>query len=173
MDHVLKLSKPKIIFSSDYPLKKLVNVAKQNSYIKNIYVFSSNSNNHFEEKFIKSFSQLINDQSPKSSFVLEKTNHDENVALIACSSGTTGLPKGVQLTQKNLMYTIDRQFDLKSLLEESTVLSVIPWFHNYGCLTMILMPLVGGKLVFLPRFEEHLFLNCIQVCIMYKICKFM
>lgn len=31
---------------------------------------------------------------------------NEDIALILCSSGTTGLPKGVQLTHRNIMAAI-------------------------------------------------------------------
>lgn len=42
-------------------------------------------------------------------FRSEPQNISDNVALILCSSGTTGLPKGVQLTQKNVMIGIEQQ----------------------------------------------------------------
>lgn len=41
-------------------------------------------------------------------FACEAQPTDENVALLMCSSGTTGLPKGVQLTQKNVMIGVEQ-----------------------------------------------------------------
>lgn len=40
------------------------------------------------------------------SFVPEATNLEQHVALIVMSSGTTGLPKGVQITQLNVITTL-------------------------------------------------------------------
>lgn len=53
----------------------------------------------------------------------------------------------------------------RGILQEATVLSVIPWFHAYGCLTLMMLTAIGARVVFLPKFQEHHFLNCIQVSI--------
>lgn len=42
-------------------------------------------------------------------------------------------------------------------------LGIIPWFHAFGSLTLICSLLVGDVVVFLPKFEEHSFLNAIEV----------
>lgn len=42
------------------------------------------------------------------------------------------------------------------------MLGIIPWFHAFGCLTLFCQTLYGMKMVFLPMFEENLFLNTIQ-----------
>lgn len=36
----------------------------------------------------------------------------ENIALIMCSSGTTGMPKGVELTQENLSILLTHKYVL-------------------------------------------------------------
>lgn len=46
---------------------------------------------------------------------------------------------------------------------EATLLTVIPWFHSFGCLTLITATVLGTTLVYLPKFEEHLFLGAIEV----------
>lgn len=54
------------------------------------------------------FLKTVKDK-PKGDFKVKPTNVRENVLLILCSSGTTGLPKGVQLTQNNVLRTADGQ----------------------------------------------------------------
>uniref|UniRef100_A0A182QEY9 Luciferin 4-monooxygenase n=1 Tax=Anopheles farauti TaxID=69004 RepID=A0A182QEY9_9DIPT len=44
----------------------------------------------------------------------------------------------------------------------AVVLSVIPWFHAFGCLTLINVLCNKLKLISLPKFEEGLFLSCIE-----------
>lgn len=43
-----------------------------------------------------------------------------------------------------------------------SVLMVIPCFHAYGMLTTVGMAICGAEIIFLPKFEEHLFLRTIQ-----------
>lgn len=47
-------------------------------------------------------------------------------------------------------------------MEEVTLLTVIPWFHAFGCLTLITTACMGARLVYLPKFEENLFLSAIE-----------
>lgn len=42
-------------------------------------------------------------------------------------------------------------------------LSVIPWFHAYGCLTIIGSLINFEKIVFLEKFEDKPFLTAIEV----------
>lgn len=50
----------------------------------------------------------------------------------------------------------------KLFLGRLSILMVIPCFHAYGLLTMVGTSICGAEIVFLPKFEEHLFLNTIQ-----------
>lgn len=43
------------------------------------------------------------------------------------------------------------------------ILSIIPWFHSFGCLTLICSSANGQTIVFLPKFEENAFLRAIEV----------
>ena len=95
----------------------------------------------------------------------------DKVALIVYSSGTTGLPKGVQITQANMMdcmQTYRESFNSMKKLNNNDpliVLNVAPWFHSLGFVYMFMMSCSReGKLVFLPKFFEHTFLSAIKVC---------
>lgn len=49
-----------------------------------------------------------------------------------------------------------------TFLGRFSLLMVIPCFHAYGLLSTIGMATCGAELIFLPKFEEHLFLQTIQ-----------
>lgn len=91
----------------------------------------------------------------------------EKVALILCSSGTTGLPKGVELTQDNILVCVNHwqyaPFKDRIPNDEICLLGVIPWFHSFGCITMIALVCLGFPIVIVPKFEERSFLSCIEV----------
>lgn len=46
--------------------------------------------------------------------------------------------------------------------ESGVMLGLIPWFHAFGNLTLFCQTLHGLRMVFLPKFEESLFLSCIE-----------
>lgn len=46
--------------------------------------------------------------------------------------------------------------------DTGVMLGLIPWFHAFGNLTLFCQTLHGLRMVFLPKFEENLFLSCIE-----------
>ncbi len=89
----------------------------------------------------------------------------EDVAILPYSSGTAGKPKGVMLTHYNLV-AITRQVDgigVKSYNEETRALAVLPFYHIYGMVVLMNLPLYrGATAVTLPRFDLEQFLKVVQ-----------
>ena len=85
-----------------------------------------------------------------------------DVVVLPYSSGTTGLPKGVMLTHWNLVANLaqcagSENFD--AFKERDTVVAVLPFFHIYGMVVCMLLPLAqGGTVVTMPRFDLQGFL---------------
>lgn len=84
-------------------------------------------------------------------------NADDTVAL-PFSSGTTGLPKGVELTHRNLITSIAQQVDGENpnlhLRSRDVVLCLLPLFHIYSLNSVLLCSMrVGAAVLLVPKFE--------------------
>jgi long-chain acyl-CoA synthetase len=79
----------------------------------------------------------------------------DDTAVILYTSGTTGRPKGAELTQFNLFYNAQYSSTrLMPLGPDTVALTVLPLFHIFGQTVMHNGVLAaGGTVVLLPRFE--------------------
>jgi acyl-CoA synthetase (AMP-forming)/AMP-acid ligase II len=79
------------------------------------------------------------------------------------SSGTTGLPKGVMLTHRNLVANIVQFAAMRHIDESDVVLAILPFFHIYGQTVVLNDALCrGAEVVTMPRFDLELFLSLIE-----------
>ncbi|TKA54725.1 hypothetical protein B0A49_09722, partial [Cryomyces minteri] len=76
--------------------------------------------------------------------------HPDDVALVLHTSGTTGRPKAVPLTHKNLTRTMANIQATYKLTPEDRTLLVMPLFHVHGLLAGFLAPLLSGGSVIVP-----------------------
>ncbi|MCJ1321917.1 hypothetical protein MMC15_007262 [Xylographa vitiligo] len=93
--------------------------------------------------------------SGKGNKTIEKAQPDD-VALVLHTSGTTGRPKAVPLTHRNLTRTMKNIRDTYKLTPEDRTLLVMPLFHVHGLLAGFLAPLLsGGSVIVPPKFSAH------------------
>jgi long-chain acyl-CoA synthetase len=88
---------------------------------------------------------------------------DDETALILYTSGTTGTPKGAELTHENLRAATQISVDLVDAGPENVTFGALPLFHVFGLTSGLNSAVrVGGELTLLPRFEPGKALEIIQ-----------
>lgn len=103
---------------------------------------------------------LLAEELPAPIVVIDPASH---VAVLPYSSGTTGVPKGVMLTHRNLVANVEQCGPIVDLEPDDRVLAVLPFFHIYG-MTMLLNLALRRRasLVTMPRFVLGDFLSNIE-----------
>jgi acyl-CoA synthetase (AMP-forming)/AMP-acid ligase II len=85
------------------------------------------------------------------------------VALLPYSSGTTGLPKGVELTHANLVTSVRQVARGLRVTDRDTLLAVAPFSHIMGFQVTLAVPLCArATVVTMPRFDPGRFLELIE-----------
>jgi len=98
---------------------------------------------------------------------LKKVDIDpkKDLALIQYTGGTTGLPKGTEITQFNLIANLE-QFDVWLNREKGkeTVLSAFPFFHIAGYFIGFFLNYIGGSQILIanPRDTDHIIKEIIE-----------
>ncbi len=97
------------------------------------------------------FSSLISNAEEEFDTV---SRSGEDTAVILYTSGTTGRAKGAELTHNNLAFNATISRDLTTLGPDDSILVVLPLFHVFGQVVLMLAGvLAGARLVILPRFD--------------------
>jgi long-chain acyl-CoA synthetase len=84
---------------------------------------------------------------------ISKKRPDDHVAALLYTSGTSGKPKGVMLTSKNLASNVRQCVEWANFTNKDIMLGVLPQFHSFGLTVLTILPLtVGCKVINTARF---------------------
>ncbi len=104
--------------------------------------------------------QLVGSQAPVYETVATAT---EDTAVILYTSGTTGFPKGAELSHANMTMNALGSRDLLQLTPDDVHLVVLPLFHSFGQTVLMNAGLsMGNTLVLIPRFDPAAVLGAMQ-----------
>ncbi|KAE9332485.1 putative 4-coumarate--CoA ligase 1 [Phytophthora rubi] len=155
----IKAAKAKYIITHK-ELEKTAVEAAQLCGVEKKFIYTMGHGKDTEEG-LSSIDELV--QHDDASFQFDKIDPESNV-LLPFSSGTTGIPKGVALSAKNILSNAVQVDHVQDLCGCS--LGLLPFFHIYGMMMLHLSLYQGAAKVVLPRFDPETFLNALST---YKI----
>ncbi len=96
-----------------------------------------------------------------SDFAPQSRTHE--AAVLLYTSGTTGRPKTVALSEQNILSNIQGCCEETGFDDRQVMLAILPLFHAYGLTVTILLPLTtGSTVVIAERFVPRTVLNLIE-----------
>lgn len=107
LNHNFLICTPKIVFASADTIEKVSKVAATNSFIEHLVVYGVHT---VSDKAHKTYDEFLNlvDNRDDETFECKPEDIKDNVAAIIYSSGTTGMPKGAQVTQWNMFSIVSQ-----------------------------------------------------------------
>ena len=150
-EYILKLCDVKTIFTS----RKFIEKAKIEEDVRMVFI------EDIQEKISKS-RKLLTFLSCKLRSVQSLINQfkiydaDDQTAVILFTSGTESHPKGVQLTNLNLVSSIQSYITILHEKPDDVILAALPFFHVFGFVVCLWFPLiVGAGAFFYPNPTDY------------------
>ncbi len=79
----------------------------------------------------------------------------DRVAVVLFTSGSEGVPKGVELTHANLLANIRQMLAVTDIQDTDRLFNCLPLFHSFGLTVGTLLPLVRGLYTFIYPSPLH------------------
>ncbi|XP_053608884.1 uncharacterized protein pdgy isoform X2 [Plodia interpunctella] len=116
------------------------------------------------------FNELTEDPRVDTSCLKAVRRSTNDICFLPYSSGTTGLPKGVELSHKNIIANCEqinepliRCHNDTTDSHQDAVMGILPFFHIYGASVIMFHKMsAGAKLVTLAKFQPDVFLQSLQ-----------
>ncbi|MCK5111155.1 MAG: AMP-binding protein [Arcobacteraceae bacterium] len=106
---------------------------------------------------------IIDEIKPEYSEFKQKEPSLDNLALLLYTSGTTGKPKGVMLTFRNLYSNINSIEKTQIMSKDDSVIALLPFHHSYPLMTTLLSPLsLGLSIAIVEQVSSESILKTLQ-----------
>src|SRR6266496_6064146 len=126
------------------PLLERAQAAAERSGVEEIFVLG-------EAEGATPFAELLASQGDPPEVDFDPAN---NLVTLPYSSGTTGLPKGVMLTHRNLVANLCQGDEFLVQDDQERAIAVLPLYHIYGLMVLMCGAIwKGATLVTMPRFD--------------------
>ncbi|KAL0879027.1 hypothetical protein ABMA27_003995 [Loxostege sticticalis] len=116
------------------------------------------------------FNELSEDTHVDKSCLKDVRRTPKDISFMPYSSGTTGMPKGVELSHRNLIANFEQMNDINiknhsdtTATHQDAVMAVLPFFHIYGASAIMFHKMsVGAKIVTMAKFHPEKYLEALK-----------
>ncbi|PZC86121.1 hypothetical protein B5X24_HaOG213079 [Helicoverpa armigera] len=156
LKHKISLTRPKYFICSNHFWNTYSDILKSFDCIEKFVTLDDGTES------VISIRTLVTDDADVNKFEPVQVQGQSDIAFILYSSGTTGMPKGVQLTHLNcILNSLPDDFSDESL---KTAFLFGEWYHNYDTFMTYKFLLLGRKIVYINEAEPVTFLKTVQDC---------
>jgi long-chain acyl-CoA synthetase len=148
----------------ELPMAQMARVACDEAGCPNLVIMTVDPAAASSDANTRTLTQLMGGQSPRFD---ARRRRPDDTAVILYTSGTTGHPKGAELTHANMLLNAIASHDMlgpgrKGGFEQDVALVTLPLFHSTAQTCQMNSGLYGGfRLVLLPRFDPAVVLKTI------------
>ncbi|XP_029176537.1 4-coumarate--CoA ligase 1-like isoform X2 [Nylanderia fulva] len=161
--HILNIAKPSIILVSRRTERLITKVISNLSWKIELIELDDEpfTTNMRTLKDILNNEQAVDFLGYKATDIGDSSRHP---SAILCSSGTTGFPKGVTWSHKNILAFMVKikEPEYLDIKQRDRLLILLPFFHGYALGMLLISIYTGCITVMMPAFEPKLFLDLIQ-----------
>lgn len=162
--HTMSISRPRMIFASALTIEKVIAATRKLDSVRDIVLIGRKSPGPLSCSVRRLSDFLLAASRRSNTLIPASVDAEKDTCLILCSSGTTGLPKGVELTHRNFINFVQvatvSGLPLKD--GQENLMGLLPFYHGYGFGLLAISIQRGDRVIVMPNFEEDLFLRCIQ-----------
>src|SRR3989338_155295 len=123
--------------------------------INPVLIFIDSSDKETSEKYFSYESKIVLDEVLTKKFIsierrksyYKENQTEQSLAMIVHTSGSTGDPKGVMLSHRNVIAAMHSISEYLNLKQDDVILSVLPIHFDYGLYQMLLSFSVGAALI--------------------------
>ncbi|MEW6557236.1 MAG: AMP-binding protein [Elusimicrobiota bacterium] len=139
LEYILNHSETKVVFTSTKYLDNITEIFDSVKNLTKIICFDHID----EEQNTISLNKFLKIGEESNIHIHHKTEPDDVIAILY-TSGTTGIAKGVMLTQKNIISDVELSSQMIYFDENDNFLSVLPIHHSFECTCGFITPLYNG-----------------------------